>query len=87
MGYSNLEKEQTNRCSEGKIVCRACGAQLEVVVHFTGKIVWPVNPQSLDFSGEQPVLRGETNRIRVVCSADIFHDSGYICVDGILVEK
>lgn len=82
-----MEKTQETAGTAGKIVCRACGAQLEVIVHFNGKIVWPVNPQSRDFSGEQPVLRGETKRIRVVCSADVLHDSGYNCVDGVLVEK
>jgi hypothetical protein len=70
-----------------KFVCRACGASLEVVVHFNGKIVWSVDPANPDFGREQPLLRGETNRIRVLCSADVLHDCGYQCVDGVLVEK
>ena len=86
-GGGQLKKVQTTSGSEGKVVCRACGAQLEVVVYFNGKIVWPIDPENPDFSGEQPVLRGETKRIRVVCSADVLHDSGYLCVEGVLVEK
>jgi len=86
-GVLQLRKVQYSSGSAGKVVCRACGAQLEVVVHFSGKVVWPVDPENRDFSGEQPVLRGETKRIRVVCSADVLHDSGYLCVDGVLVEK
>lgn len=68
------------------IVCKACGAALEVVVHFTGKIVWAVNPVSPEFGSDQPVLRGETKNARVVCSADVMHPCGYACVDGVVVE-
>ena len=68
------------------VVCHACGASLEVVVNFTGKIVWSVNPESPDFGAEQPSLRGESNNIRVYCSADVMHACGYKCVDGVLVE-
>ena len=86
-GVFELTNVQGTQASAGKVVCRACGARLEVVVHFNGKIVWAVDPGNPDFSGEQPVLRGETKRIRVVCSADVLHESGYLCVDGVLVEK
>ena len=86
-GVLELTKVQGTQTSAGYVVCRACGARLEVVVHFNGKIVWTVDPGNPDFSGQQPVLRGETKRIRVVCSADVLHESGYLCVDGVLVEK
>ena len=82
-----LTQVQGSTGSAKRAVCRACGARLEVLVYFNGKIVWPVNPQNPDFSGEQPILRGETKRIRVVCSADVLHDSGYQCIEGVLVEK
>lgn len=67
-------------------LCKACGAELEVTVNFKGKIVWKINPGNPDFGSEQPTLRGESSRIRVVCTADVMHACGYICVDGILVE-
>ena len=82
-----MTKVQGAQASAGYVVCRACGARLEVVVHFNGKIVWTVDPRNPDFSGQQPVLRGETKRIRVVCTADVLHESGFLCVDGVLVEK
>ena len=69
-----------------RVVCRACGASLEVIVNFMGKIVWSVNPENPDFGAEQPSLRGESNKIRVVCSADVMHPCGYKCVDGVLVQ-
>jgi len=86
-GVFRLTKVQGTQAPAESVVCRACGARLEVVVHFNGKIVWTVDPRNPDFSGQQPVLRGETKRIRVVCSADVLHESGYLCVDGVLVEK
>lgn len=67
-------------------VCKACGAPLEVVVHFNGSIVWPVEPGNPEFGEEQPFLRGETRKVSVVCTADIFHSSGYRVVDGVLAE-
>lgn len=67
-------------------VCQACGAPLEVVVHFNGRIVWPVEPGNPEFGEEQPFLRGETRKVSVVCTADIFHSSGYRVVDGLLAE-
>jgi hypothetical protein len=69
-----------------QVVCMSCGARLEVVVNFKGKIVWPVDPENPDFGTEQPELRGETSNIRVVCSADVMHTCGYVCVDGALIE-
>jgi hypothetical protein len=70
-----------------RFVCKACGAVLEVVVNFAGKIVWPVNPENPDFGAEQPSLRGESKNIRVVCTADVMHSCGYACVDGVLVDS
>jgi hypothetical protein len=70
-----------------RFVCKACGASLEVVVNFTGKIVWSVNPENPDFGVGQPTLRGESKNIRVACSADVMHSCGYVCVDGVLVES
>jgi hypothetical protein len=69
-----------------RVVCTSCGARLEVLVNFKGKIVWPVDPENPDFGTEQPELRGDTSTIRVVCSADVMHSCGYVCVDGALVE-
>ena len=68
------------------VVCRMCGAALEVVVSFNGKIVWAVDPNDPDFGSQVPSLRGETKSVRVVCTADVMHACGYICVDGVLVE-
>ena len=72
--------------SPGRFVCKACGARLEVVVHFNGRIVWPVEPGNPEFGEEQPFLRGETRKVSVVCTADIFHSCGYCVVDGVLSE-
>ncbi len=70
----------------GTFVCKACGAQLEVVVHFNGRIIWPVEPGNPEFGSDQPFLRGETRKVQVVCTADIFHSCGYCVVDGVLTE-
>ncbi|MCI0420059.1 MAG: hypothetical protein L0387_07265 [Acidobacteria bacterium] len=70
-----------------RVVCRSCGAALEVVVNFSGKIVWSIDPDDPDFGSQAPILRGETKNVRVVCSADVMHACGYSCVDGILVES
>jgi hypothetical protein len=85
MGHNlgDTSDQTTNR----RVVCKACGATLEVVVDFSGKIVWSVNPDSHDFGAEQPSLRGQSKNIRVVCSADVMHSCGYTCADGILVES
>jgi hypothetical protein len=56
-------------------------------VHFTGKIVWSVNPENPDFGTEQPSLRGQTRNIRVVCSADVMHSCGYVCLEGVIVKS
>jgi hypothetical protein len=75
------------RNQQQRFLCRACGAELEVTVNFKGKIVWRIDPENPDFGSEQPTLRGESSHIRVVCTADVMHDCGYICVNGILLEK
>ena len=69
-----------------RVVCRMCGAALEVIVNFAGKIVWPVDPADPDFGTQVPSLRGDTKSVRVVCSADVMHACGYVCLDGVLVE-
>ena len=55
-------------------------------MHFNGRIVWPVEPGNPEFGEEQPFLRGETRKVAVVCTADIFHSSGYCVEDGVLAE-
>jgi hypothetical protein len=74
------------READRRFLCKACGAELEVIVNFKGKIVWKIDPENPDFGSEQPTLRGESSHVRVVCSADVMHASGYICVEGILTE-
>lgn len=69
-----------------RVVCRMCGASLEVIVNFSGKIVWSVDPADPDFGTQAPSLRGDTKSVRVVCSADVMHACGYVCLDGVLVE-
>ena len=78
---SSLERDRQRR-----VVCKLCGAALEVVVNFSGKIVWAVDPNDPDFGTQAPSLRGDTKSVRVVCSADVMHSCGYACLDGILVE-
>lgn len=70
-----------------RVVCRMCGAALEVIVNFSGKIVWTVEPTEPDFGTQTPTLRGDTKSVRVVCSADVMHACGYVCLDGTLVES
>ena len=78
---SMLERDRQRR-----VVCQMCGAGLEVVVNFSGKIVWAVDPNDPDFGIQAPSLRGDTKSVRVVCSADVMHSCGYACLDGVLVE-
>lgn len=75
------------RDCQRRVVCQMCGAALEVVVNFSGKIVWAVDPNDPDFGTQAPSLRGDTRNIRVVCSADVMHSCGYVCLDGVLVES
>ena len=70
-----------------RVVCQMCGAALEVIVNFSGKIVWAVDPNDPDFGTQTPSLRGDTKNVRVVCSADVMHTCGYACQDGILIES
>ena len=67
---------------ENEIVCRACGAQLEVQVRFRGKVVWTVDPSEPDFGVGEPELRGDSSDPRLVCSADSLHSTGFQLVDG-----
>ena len=69
------------------VVCQMCGAALEVVVNFSGKIVWAVDPNDSDFGTQAPSLRGDTKSVRVVCTADVMHSCGFACLDGVLVES
>jgi hypothetical protein len=32
-------------------------------------------------------LRGEGKNVRVVCTADVMHSTGYTCVEGVLLES
>jgi hypothetical protein len=77
----------SERDRQRRVVCQMCGAALEVVVNFSGKIVWAVDPNDPDFGIQAPSLRGDTKSVRVVCSADVMHSCGYACLDGILVES
>ncbi len=65
-----------------EIVCRACGAQLEVKVRFRGKIVWVVDPGEPDFGVAEPELRGDSGDPSLVCSADSLHSTGFQLVNG-----
>ena len=85
MSHSNPDS-LAERGSPRRVVCKMCGAALEVIVNFSGKIVWAVDPNEADFGTQAPSLRGDTKDIRVVCSADVMHSCGYVCQDGILVE-
>ena len=76
----------SGRDHQRRVVCRMCGAALEVIVNFSGKIVWSVDPTDPDFGTQAPSLRGDTKSVRVVCSADVMHACGYVCRDGLLVE-
>ena len=69
------------------VICRMCGAALEVVVKFSGKIVWAVDPNNPDFGTRAPSLRGDVKGVRVVCTADVLHSCGFVCVDGVLMES
>jgi len=68
-------------------ICGMCGAALEVVVNFSGKIVWAVDPNNPDFGSRVPSLRGDIKGVRVVCTADVLHSCGFVCVDGVLMES
>ena len=67
---------------ESEIVCRSCGAQLEVRVRFRGKVVWVVDPAQSDFGAAEPELRGDSGDPALVCSADSLHPTGFQLVDG-----
>jgi len=82
---SEISPEQDSN-QQRRVVCKSCGAALEVVVNFSGKIVWAVDPDDPDFGSQAPSLRGDTKSVRVVCSADVMHSCGYVCLDGVLVE-
>lgn len=71
----------------GPIVCRACGASLEVRVSFKGKIVWTVDPENPDFSTQEPELRGDSKEPKLVCSADAIHSTGFQLVDGVIQPR
>ena len=77
----------SERDRQRRVVCQMCGAALEVVVNFSGKIVWAIDPNDPDFGTHAPSLRGDTRNILVVCSADVMHSCGYVCLDGVLVES
>jgi len=62
--------------------CRLCGAALEVQVRFRGKLVWAVPENNPDFGALEPELRGEHKEPRLVCSADVMHETGFRLVEG-----
>lgn len=62
--------------------CRLCGAALEVQVRFRGKLVWVVSERDADFGAAEPELRGEHKDPRLVCSADVMHETGFRLVEG-----
>ncbi len=62
--------------------CQSCGAQLEVRVRFTGRLIWTINESNPDFSNDTPEPRGDFGSPRLSCSADPLHESGYRLVDG-----
>ena len=64
-----------------------CGAALEVIVNFSGKIVWAVDPNEPDLELKPPACVETLKNVRVVCSADVMHSCGYVCQDGVLVES
>jgi hypothetical protein len=67
--------------------CRACGAPLEVRVRFQGTLVWAVNRQTAGFGDTEPELRGNHNEPRLVCSADVIHETGFQLADGEIVRS
>ena len=69
----------------GPVACRLCGAALEVRVRFRGTLVWTIDPDSPEFAGREPELRGEHRDPRLVCSADVMHATGFDLVDGEVV--
>ena len=81
-GSKSVERKRL-RTTSGLSDVRSCA---EVVVSFTGKIVWSIDPNDPNFGTQVPSLRGETKGVRVVCSADIMHACGFVCLDGVLRE-
>ena len=72
---------------ENAYKCRLCGAALEVQVRFRGKLVWVVPEGDPDFSAAEPELRGEHKDPRLVCSADVVHETGFQLADGEIVRS
>ena len=68
--------------TENRYNCRLCGAALEVQVRFRGKLVWVVPEDNPDFGAVEPELRGEHKDPRLVCSADVLHQTGFRLVEG-----
>jgi hypothetical protein len=66
-------------------VCQACGAALEVRVRFKGRIVWTVERDDPDFGSRQPQLDGQHQDPKLVCSADVMHETGFRLEDGQLI--
>jgi hypothetical protein len=64
------------------VSCRLCGAALEVRVRFRGTLVWSVDPDSPEFGAGEPELRGEHREPRLVCSADVMHETGFQLAEG-----
>jgi hypothetical protein len=47
--------------------------------------VWTVDPDAPEFGGRDPELRGEHRDPRLVCSADVMHETGFELADGEIV--
>lgn len=67
--------------------CHLCGAPLEVRVRFRGTLVWAVDRQTAGFGDTEPELRGNHNEPRLVCSADVMHETGFQLADGEVVRS
>jgi hypothetical protein len=71
----------------GPVACKLCRAALEVRVRFRGTLVWTVDPESPEFGAREPELRGEHRDPRLVCSADVMHETGFALEDGEIVPS
>ena len=67
--------------------CLLCGAPLEVRVRFRGTLVWAVDRQTAGFGDTEPELRGDHKEPRLVCSADVVHETGFQLAEGEIVRS
>jgi hypothetical protein len=50
-------------------------------------LVWAVDRQTAGFGDTEPELRGDPKEPRLVCSADIVHETGFQLADGEIVRS